>query len=48
MNIYFSSYKSILSVAPTSVARNEVLQLFEGIENFKYCHTKESLYKFEF
>ena len=44
----FSSYKSILSVAPTSVARNKVLQLFEGIENFKYCHTKESLYKFEF
>ena len=43
----FSSYKSILSTSPTSVARNEVLLLFEGIENFKYCHKKESLYRFE-
>ena len=44
----FSSYKSVLSLSPTSVARKEVLLLFEGVENFKYCHTKESLNQFEF
>ena len=44
----FSSYKSVLSLSPTSVARKEVLLLFEGIENFKYCHTKECLNRFEF
>lgn len=44
----YSSYKSILSSAPTSIQREEVLSLFAGIENFKYCHSKESLYRFEF
>ena len=34
----FSSYQSILSEKETKLERLEVLELFGGIENFKFCH----------
>ncbi len=36
----FSSYKIILSQAPTDLQRNEVIELFGDLENFKLCHQK--------
>ena len=35
----FSSYKSFLSDKETKLARKDVLDLFEGKENFTFCHT---------
>ena len=35
----FSSYKSFLSDKETKLARKDVLDLFEGKENFIFCHT---------
>lgn len=37
-NFIFSSYQTILSDKPTNILRNEVIQLFEDIDNFIYCH----------
>lgn len=34
----FSSYNSILSKSPTNLKRDEVIDWFNDIENFKYCH----------
>ncbi len=34
----FSSYHSMISDKVTQLKRNEVIELFEGIENFKFCH----------
>jgi hypothetical protein len=34
----FSSYKAILSDKSTNLLRNEVVHLFENIDNFIYCH----------
>lgn len=34
----WSSYLSCLSSKPTKIKRNEILELFEGAENFKYAH----------
>jgi putative transposase len=34
----FSSDKAILSDKPTNLLRNEVVHLFENIDNFIYCH----------
>lgn len=34
----FSSYQTILSDKPTNLLRNEVIRLFEDIDNFIYCH----------
>lgn len=45
-NHHFSSYKTILSNSPTIVKRNEVIELFEDKENFRFCHNKESDYEF--
>ncbi|MCD4695118.1 MAG: hypothetical protein K8S16_02665 [Bacteroidales bacterium] len=36
-----SSYKTILSTGKTLIKRNEVIEMFNDIENFKYCHTVE-------
>lgn len=44
----FSSYKNILSTAITNIKRKEVISLFENIENFIFCHQKESLYRWDF
>ena len=38
----FSSYQSILSQKETKLERLEVLELFGGIENFKFCHKNRS------
>ncbi|MDO5664336.1 MAG: hypothetical protein Q4G63_03640 [Bacteroidia bacterium] len=40
-NYPYSSYRSILSNAKTEIIREEVIELFNNIENFKYCHLKE-------
>jgi putative transposase len=34
----YSSYHSLISDQTTLLKRKEVLELFEGIENFKFCH----------
>ena len=39
----YSSYPSILSDKPTTLKRNDVLQLFDGKENFKYVHQQKEL-----
>ena len=36
----YSSYNGILSNSPTLLQRNEVIELFDDIENFKFCHQK--------
>ena len=42
----YSSYQNILSNSKTALMRNEVLELFDGIENFILCHKKETDYQF--
>lgn len=37
-NFVFSSYQTILSDKPTNLLRNEVIRLFEDIDNFIYSH----------
>ena len=34
----FSSYRSVLSNKPTNLMREEVIALFDDLENFKSCH----------
>lgn len=34
----FSSYKSVISNSKTDILREEVRELFGGLENFEYCH----------
>lgn len=34
----FSSYQTILSKKTTNLLRDEVIRLFENIDNFIYCH----------
>lgn len=36
----YSSYKSILSKSKTSLMRDEVLAIFDDLENFVFCHEK--------
>ena len=38
----WSSYKSILSLNNTNICRNEVLDLFDGHDNFKFYHNSKS------
>ncbi len=45
-NFLYSSYKTILSDGTTSLRRNEVIDLFGGVDNFILCHNKESDYQF--
>ena len=37
----YSSYKSILSKNHTNLCRKEVIDLFENLENFRFCHYKD-------
>ncbi|UUV22770.1 transposase [Paenimyroides aestuarii] len=37
----FSSYRSFLSDKATQLARNEVIEMFDNIENFVYCHSSK-------
>jgi REP element-mobilizing transposase RayT len=37
----WSSYQTILSKEPSKLEKNEVLQWFDGIENYIYCHQKD-------
>jgi len=39
----FSSYQSIVSKKETKINRDEVLELFDGVDNFIYNHKKKSL-----
>ena len=34
----YSSYSSLVSEKPTQLKRKEVIELFNDIENFKFCH----------
>ena len=43
----FSSYQAILSTAKTNVLRQEVLDVFDGLENFIYCHLSTQKLDFE-
>ncbi|PAM92053.1 hypothetical protein B4N84_24880 [Flavobacterium sp. IR1] len=38
-----SSYRSYLSVKPTSIDREFILNLFGDLENFKFCHDEKKL-----
>jgi len=40
-NYPHSSYKSIVSVKPTLLKRNEVITLFQDLENFKFVHSEK-------
>ena len=44
----FSSYKAILSNAKTNILRQEVIDVFDGLENFIYCHQHLQKLDFEF
>ncbi|PBJ12321.1 transposase [Flavobacterium sp. ACN6] len=35
----FSSYKTVLSSLETNLRRSEVIECFDDIENFKFCHS---------
>jgi putative transposase len=41
-NFQFSSYQSIISDKPTRLLRDEVIQLFDSLENYIYCHEYKS------
>jgi len=38
----FSSYQSILSQQETKIDRDEVLTLFDDIQNFRFCHKNKN------
>ena len=38
---FFSSYLSIISQKQTNLMRDEVIELFDDLNNFKYCHRKQ-------
>ncbi|MDP2453577.1 MULTISPECIES: transposase [unclassified Kaistella] len=42
----YSSYKTVISNSFTSLKRDEVIELFEDKENFRFCHKKETDYQF--
>ncbi|MEP7169134.1 MAG: hypothetical protein ABI855_07150 [Bacteroidota bacterium] len=44
-NIYewkYSSHKAVLSSQPTLISRKFVISLFDDLENYKYCHSKNA------
>jgi len=45
-NYPYSSYKTILSNSTTSLKRDEVIDLFEDLKNFDFCHKVEASYEF--
>ncbi len=36
----YSSYNTVLSAKPTLIEREEILEWFDGISNFMYCHLR--------
>ena len=42
----YSSYKSILSKSETAMMRNEVIELFDDVQNFILCHQRGTNYEF--
>jgi len=44
----FSSYLAMLSNSKTNIMRDEVLAIFENIDNFKYCHKYPPKFDFKF
>ncbi|MFV5686880.1 hypothetical protein ACM55I_15710 [Flavobacterium sp. GB2R13] len=42
----FSSYTAIVSKADTNIMRSEIIELFDDLDNFIFCHDK--LNNFEF
>lgn len=38
----YSSFKSLTSESITFLKRNEVIELFDSVENFVFCHQKET------
>jgi len=34
----WSSYKSVLSSSPSKIEREKIIDLFDTVENFMYCH----------
>ena len=44
----FSSYLALLSNSKTNIMRDEVLTIFENIDNFKYCHKYPPKFDFNF
>ena len=44
----FSSYLALLSNSKTNIMRDEVLTIFEDIDNFKYCHKYPPKFDFKF
>jgi len=38
----YSSFKAIMGKQPTLIQRGEVINLFDTVENFKFCHLKPS------
>jgi hypothetical protein len=41
-NYKFSSYQAFLSDKETKIAREVVLELFDGIDNFVFCHNQKN------
>ncbi len=41
-NYVFSSYKTILSTKRTKVKRQEILNIFGGLDNFIFCHKQKN------
>lgn len=35
----FSSYNAIVSNKPTKILKDEVVEYFDNLQNFKFCHT---------
>lgn len=42
-NYLYSSYRLFFDNKPTFIRRNEILELFDGIDNFKYCHEERRI-----
>ena len=42
----FSSYSTVLSSQKTNLKRNEVIEFFDDLDNFIFCHTKIIEFKF--
>ena len=43
----FSSYRALVGLQPTLLSREYVINLFDDLENFKYCHAKNVELKFD-
>ena len=36
----YSSYQSVLSKLPTNIMRNEIIEIFDDVNNYVFCHKK--------